>query len=115
VRRARRPSARRVGSAGALIAGKACNARERVVESLEKVGVEAVIPSRSNAMAPRPFDRHLYKRRHLIENFFGRLRQYRAIATRYGKRAAAFLGAIYLATTVVRLSWRHALGRRLRR
>ena len=32
-----------------------------------------------------------------IENFFARLKQYRALATRYDKRAVSFLGAIYLA------------------
>ncbi|MGF1573514.1 MAG: transposase, partial [Sumerlaeia bacterium] len=38
---------------------------------------------------------------HLIENFFAHLKQYRAIATRYDKRACVFLGAIYLAAIVV--------------
>ena len=36
-------------------------------------------------------DKHLYKARHLIENFFARLKQYRCIATRYDKTAQAFL------------------------
>ena len=43
----------------------------------------------------------LYKARHLIENFFAKLKQYRAIATRYDKRATNFLGAIYLAASVI--------------
>jgi transposase len=46
----------------------------------------------------------LYKARHLIENFFARLKQYRAIATRYDKRAVHFLGAIHLAAAVVWLN-----------
>jgi transposase len=33
-----------------------------------------------------------YKARHLIENFFARLKQYRAIATRHNKTARNFLG-----------------------
>ncbi|MEM6518727.1 MAG: transposase, partial [Cyanobacteria bacterium P01_D01_bin.71] len=41
---------------------------------------------------------------HLIENFFARLKQYRAIATRYDKLAESFLGAIYLAATLVWLN-----------
>ncbi len=41
-----------------------------------------------------------YKARHLIENFFCRLKQYRAIATRYDKTARNFLAAVYLAATV---------------
>jgi len=46
---------------------------------------------------PRSYDKELYKARHLIENFFAKLKQYRAIATRYDKRAVHFLGAIHLA------------------
>jgi transposase len=42
--------------------------------------------------------------RHLIENFFSKLKQYRAIATRYDKTARNFLGAIYLAAAVIWLN-----------
>jgi transposase len=40
----------------------------------------------------------------LIEIFFAKLKQYRAIATRYDKRAVAFLGAIHLAASVIWLN-----------
>ena len=53
---------------------------------------------------PREYDRHLYQARHLIENFFAKLKQYRGIATRYDKTARNFLGAIHLAATVVWLA-----------
>ena len=43
----------------------------------------------------------VYKARHLIESFFAKLKQYRAIATRYGKTARNFLSAIRLAASVV--------------
>jgi transposase len=46
----------------------------------------------------------MYKWRHLIENFFAKLKQYRAIATRYDKRACAVLGGIHLAATVIWLN-----------
>jgi transposase len=36
-----------------------------------------------------------------MESFFARLKQYRAIATRYDKTAVAFLGAIHLAASMV--------------
>jgi transposase len=45
-------------------------------------------------VTPREFDRELYKERHLIENFFCKLKQFRAIATRYDKTARNFLAAI---------------------
>ncbi len=59
-------------------------------------GKSVVIPSRAKNKQPREYDRELYKARHLIENFFARLKQYRAIATRYDKTARNFLGAIWL-------------------
>ncbi len=49
-------------------------------------------------------NRQLYKARHLIENFFARLKQYRTIATHYDKTARNFLGAIHLAAAVVWLN-----------
>lgn len=52
----------------------------------------------------REYDRDLYKTRHLIENFFARLKQYRAIATRYDKTARNFLGAIHLVASMVWLA-----------
>ncbi len=60
-----------------------------------------MIPPRSNRKEPRSYDKHLYKERHLVENFFARLKQYRAIATRYDKTARNFLGAIHLAAAMV--------------
>lgn len=84
-----------------VIADKAYDARERVIEHLKGAGVTIVIPSKTNAVVARDYDKHFYKRRHLIENFFCRLKQYRAIATRYDKRATTFLGAIHLAAAVV--------------
>ena len=50
------------------------------------------------------YDQELYKARHLIENFFRRLKQYRAIATRYDQTARNFLAAVYLAAAVVWLN-----------
>jgi transposase len=88
--------------AGAVIADKAYDADARVRDKLAQAQVEAVIPSKANRKQPRTYDEHLYQRRHLVENFFARLKQYRAIATRYDKRAAVFLGAIHLAAT---LAW----------
>ena len=63
-----------------------------------------VIPPRHNARAPRSYDKDLYKAHHLVENFFARLKQYRAIATRYDKTARNFLGAIHLAASMVWLN-----------
>ena len=84
-----------------VIADKAYDAQKRVVQPLLDKGREVVIPSRANRKQAREYDRHLYKARHLVENFFARLKQYRAIATRYDKTARNFLGAIHLAAAMV--------------
>ncbi len=55
--------------------------------------------------APTPdFDPELYKTRHLIENFFCKLKQFRAIASRYDKTARNFLAAIHLAAAIIWLN-----------
>ena len=89
-------------TADTLIADKAFDADERVIEPLRKAGKTIVIQPKSNRKVPRAYDEDLSKARHLIENFFARLKQFRAIATRYDKRAANFLGAIYFAAS---LTW----------
>jgi transposase len=84
-------------AADTLLADKAFDADERVIEPLLARGKSIVIPSKSNRKVQRDFDRDAYKARHLIENFFCKLKQYRAIATRYDKTARTFLAAIHLA------------------
>ncbi len=88
----------------AVLGDKAYDADERVHQRLKAKGCAAVIPPKSNRKSPRSYDKHLYKARHLIENFFAKLKQYRAIATRYDKTARNFLGAIYLAASVIWLN-----------
>ena len=87
-----------------LIADKAYDADQRVIAPLAEAGKTVVIPSKSNRKVARDHDRHLYKARHLIENFFAKLKQFRGIATRYDKTARNFLGAIYLAAAFVWLN-----------
>jgi transposase len=90
--------------AEALLADKAYDADERVLVPLQNAGMTAVIPSKSNRIIQRDYDKDLYEARHLIENFFCKLKQYRAIATRYDKTARNFLAAVYLASTVIWLN-----------
>jgi len=90
--------------AEAFLADKAYDADERVLERLKAKQCEPVIPPKSNRKEQRPYDKELYKARHLIENFFAKLKQYRAIATRYDKTARNFLGAIHLAASIIWLN-----------
>ena len=87
-----------------LLADKAFDADQRVIEPLQAAGKTAVIPSKSNRKSPRTLDKEMYEARHLVENFFCKLKQFRAIATRYDKTARNFLAAIHLAAVAIWLN-----------
>ena len=71
---------------------------------IQASGAQPVIPSRKNRLAPRAYDRHSYRERHLIECLFNRLKQFRRIATRYEKLARNFLSVLNIATAYVWLA-----------
>src|SRR5205823_6776939 len=91
-------------AADTLLADKAFDAHERVLEPLRARGKSFVIPPKNNPKIQRNFHKDTYKTRHLIENFFCKLKQYRAIATRYDKTARNFLAAIHLAAAIIWLN-----------
>ncbi len=87
-----------------LLADKAFDAEARVLAPLAAAGKTAVIPPKANRRRPRDFDYETYKARHLIENFFAKIKQFRAIATRYEKTARNFLAAVHLVAAVIWLN-----------
>jgi len=91
-------------AAGAVIADRGYDAEARVLAPLREAGIAAVIPPKRNRKEQRTYDEALYEARHLIEHFFAKLKQFRAIATRYDKTARNFLAAIYLVGTVISLN-----------
>jgi transposase len=93
-----------LGAAGPiarLIADKAydTNALRRL---LAERGIEAVIPSIARRKPLIAYDRTAYRQRNLIERMFGRLKDFRRVATRYDKLARNFLVGVILAAT---LTW----------
>ena len=91
-------------TAPVVIADRGYDAEARVLAPLREAGKIAVIPPKRNRQEQRGYDRDLYRARHLIENFFCKLKQFRAIATRYDKMARNFLAGVYLAATVITLN-----------
>ena len=87
----------------ALLAERAYEAHDRVLAVLEQAEVTSVIPPKANRLQARSSDKPLYQARPLLEKFFATLKQSRAFATRYDKRAVSFLGAIYLAASSILL------------
>lgn len=88
---------------GSLSADKADDT-EAIIDYLATNDIEAVIPLRSHRLVQRPFDRHQYKNRKLIERFFCRIKQFRRIATRYDKLAERFASFIEHGATVIWLA-----------
>ena len=86
---------------GKLLADRAFDANW-LREALTDAKIEAVIPPKSNRRFPAEFDRHTYKWRHMIEHFFGKLKEFRGIATRYCKTDDSFTAFISLAASVIR-------------
>ena len=87
-----------------LIGDKGYDADERVRVVLQAAGKTAVIPPRSNRKSPANYDKELYKKRHKIENFFGRLKDFRGIATRFEKTSRNFLAGVHLAAAMTWLA-----------
>ena len=64
-------------------------------------GAAAVIPPRRNRRQPREYDQHIYKERHLIECFFGKIKHYRRICSRFEKTARNDMGFLRLVAALV--------------
>ena len=80
---------------GALIGDKAYDA-DSLIDTLNQRSITPVIPPKANRKAKRDCDFALYCERNLVERFFNKLKQYRALATRYDKLANTFLAAVAL-------------------
>ena len=79
----------------AITADKAYDS-EKVRQQIKDEGALPIIPSRSNATKKAYCPKRFYRRRHTIENYFCRIKDWRRIATRYDKLARNFLAAAAL-------------------
>jgi transposase len=75
-----------------------------VLEPLAAACKTAVIPANANQREPDLLYRHIYGARHLIESFFGKIKQFRAIAMRDDESARRFLGAVQLVASAIWLN-----------
>ena len=75
-----------------LIADKGYDS-QAVLDLAAKQQMTPVIPPRKCRKELREYDKHLYKMRHLVENAFLRLKEWRGIATRYAKNTSSYLAA----------------------
>jgi transposase len=83
-----------------LIADKAFDSNT-IIADLNARRAQIVISQHSRRTKPLPLDRELYKWRHLIENFFCKLKEFKRIAMRADKTDHSFSAMIYLAAAVI--------------
>jgi transposase len=85
---------------GALIADSSFDANAIIAE-IEARGAKAVIAQHPRRTKPLRIDQEMYKWRHLIENFFGKLKEFKRIAMRSDKTDRSFAAMIHLAAAVI--------------
>ncbi len=85
---------------GGLIADKAFDSNN-IVADLNERGAKVVISQHPRRTKPLKIDAEMYKWRHLIENFFCKLKEFKRIALRADKTDHSFAAMIYLAAAVI--------------
>ena len=85
---------------GAILADKAFDSNW-IIEDMNERGAQIVISQRPQRNEPLQIDEEIYKWRHLIEKFFGKLKEYKAIAMRCEKTDRNFNSMIYACATII--------------
>ena len=85
---------------GGLIADKAFDSNW-IIEDLNERGAQIVIAQRTQRLEPLEIDPEIYKWRHLIENFFAKLKDFKRIAMRSEKTDQSFAAMIYACSAVI--------------
>ena len=81
------------------LADMACDAAA-FRSTVKAMGAIPVVPSRKNAREPQPCPAYIYRHRNLIERCWARLKERRAIATRYDKTVSSYAAGIAIAATL---------------
>ncbi len=85
---------------GGLIADKAFDANW-IIEDMNERGAQIVISQRPQRTQPLDIDKEIYKWRHLIENFFAKLKEFKRIAMRSDKTDESFEAMIYACAAII--------------
>jgi transposase len=85
---------------GGLIADKAFDSNA-IITDLNERGAKIVISQHPRRTFPIPLDAEMYKWRHLIQNFFCKLKEFKRIAMRADKTDQSFNAIIHLAAAVI--------------
>ena len=85
---------------GGLIADKAFDS-DWIIENLNERGAKIVISQHPRRSKPLDIDAEIYKWRHLIENFFCKLKEFKRIAMRSDKTDQSFTAMIYAGAAII--------------
>lgn len=84
----------------ALLADKAFDT-DWLLQDVDARGATAVIPPKANRKIQREYDEEIYKWRHLVGNYFAKVKQFRGIATRYDKTDCSYAACWSLVATLI--------------
>ena len=87
---------------GAMLADKAYDSNW-IIEDMNVRGAKIVISQRPQRRAPLNIDEEMYKWRHLVENYFCKIKEFKRIAFRSDKTDASYQAMIYAAATIIEL------------
>ena len=86
----------------AVLADKAFDA-DHLRDALKARNAVAVIPAKRNRIIHIPHDEDAYKWRHLIENYFSKIKEFRGVNTRYDKTDTSYEATWSIAATIIAL------------
>jgi transposase len=84
----------------ALLADKAFDV-DWLLRDIDARGAIPVIPSKANRTVQSEYDFEIYKWRHMVENYFAKIKEFRGIATRYDKTGSSYTASWYLAAALI--------------
>jgi transposase len=74
---------------------------KKFIDFLNAKRCVAIIPSRSNSKEKREIDNHGYKERHLVENFFSKIKWFRRVFSRFCKTSSSYMSFLQFASTLI--------------
>ena len=86
----------------AFLGDKAFDA-DHLRQSLTARGAKTVIPAKRNRLINIPHDEEMYKWRHLVENYFCKIKEFRSVNTRYDKTDTSYRATWNIAATIIAL------------
>lgn len=86
---------------GVPVLGDTAYCSYQFMDELIAKDCEPVIPSRINSKKPNEYDKFLYKERHQIECFFGKIKHFRRIFSRFEKSAASYMAFLHFVGTLI--------------